>query len=49
MTEWEMGDQNKTACLLCIQQHLLEQTSATGDNGEGVETIAYQYYTQTVL
>ena len=26
-----------TACPLCIQQHLLEWTSATGDSGEEVE------------
>ena len=30
-----------TACPLCVQQHLLQQTPATGDNhGEKVETIA---------
>ena len=27
-----------TACPLCIQQHLLERTSATGDSGDEVET-----------
>ena len=28
---------NCIACHLCIQQHLLERTSATGDSGEEVE------------
>ena len=28
---------NCITCPLCIQQHLLEQTSATGDSGEEVE------------
>ena len=28
---------NCIACHLCIQQHLLEQTSATGDSAEEVE------------
>ena len=27
------------ACPLCIQQHLLERTSATGDSGEKVENM----------
>ena len=40
-----MGDKKMffiTACPLCTQQHLLEWTSATGDSGEEVETIAYE-------
>ena len=28
---------NCIACPLCIQQHLLERTSTTGDSGEEVE------------
>ena len=28
-----------TACPLCIQQHLLERTSATGNSGERVKTM----------
>ena len=46
--KWETGDEkigiflhNCIACPLCIQQHLLEWTSATGDSGEEVEIIAY--------
>ena len=42
--KWETGDEkmgiflhNYIACSLCIQQHLLEQTSATGDSREEVE------------
>ena len=46
--KWEMpgeADDEKisiiTACPLRIQQQLLERTSATGNSGEEVETIAY--------
>ena len=37
-----------TACPLCIQQHLLERTSATGDSGEEVEHMHDQLNTQKV-
>ena len=37
---------NCIACLLCIQQHLLEQTSATGDSREEVEHMHDQLNTQ---
>ena len=42
--KWEMGDEKmcfKTACPLCIQQHL-EQTSATRDSGEEAHASATQ-------
>ena len=37
---------NCIACPLCIQQHLLERTSATGDSGEEVEHMHDQLSTQ---
>ena len=53
--KWEKGDEkmgiflhNCIACPLCIQQHLLERTSATGDSGEEVEHML-QLNTQKVL
>ena len=51
--KWETGDEKMgiflhscIACPLCIQQHLLEQTSATGDSGEEVEHMHDQLNTQ---
>ena len=54
----QMGDENFSfisACPFCIQQHLLERTSATRDSGEEVQTIALcislihkEYYVWTV-
>ena len=51
--KWETGDEkmgiflhNCIACPLCIQQHLLERTSATGDSGEEVEHMHDQLNTQ---
>ena len=37
---------NYIACPLCIQKHLLERTSATGDSGEEVEHMHDQLNTQ---
>ena len=38
---------NCIACPLCIQQHLLEWTSATGDSGEEVQRLQHMHQVNT--
>ena len=47
--EMKNGFHNSIACPFCIQQHLLERTSATGDSREEVEYMHDQLNTQKVL